>query len=525
MSHSAATIAPPFAVAHAVETIGLVAIASAIAFWLLAGSARMRSLGGLAILLLAPLVLAGSIIGDDESSLPQLSTASVAGLVVVGILALLIAVAAFNRWPLALVPVALATLPFRVPLSVGGESVKLLLPLYLTIAGAVGARAWSAWRGTIDDSPRPAKLLDVAIAAFMLLYALQSAYSGDLAVATQNMCFFYAPFVLLYGLVSEVKWNAALLRASLTTLLAVALVLVFAGYVEFARGEYLVRPGGIKPNDFDPYFRVQSLFFDPNIYGRFVAVVMIVVAAVMLFSRRSQRVVLCALALALLWAGLVLSLSQSSFAALLAGLIALAAMRWRAKLTLIASGIVVVCGLVFVLAFPSVSGVDVTTKRGAETSTSGRFDLVSGGFKLWAERPLVGHGSGSFSQAFAKQRLASQSSFGKPATTKSHTAPLTVAAEQGVIGLAAFLGMLALAAAAVFRRVGREDERPGVVARIAAAAALVAIFVHSLAYAALLEDPLSWTILGAAISLAAIPRGNGEPSGDEVAGDVEAATA
>lgn len=496
----------PLAIAHAVETFGLIAIVAAAAIYLLAGSARLRSIGAICVLVLAPLVLAGSVVGDAESSLPELSPPMIAAALVGGVLVLAGVAAAFVRWPRAVLPVALGTLAFRVPLPIGGDSVKLLLPLYLTIAGAVVANAWTFWRGRAEDEPRPAKLLDVTIVAFLGLYALQSAYSSDVTMATQNLCFFYAPFVLLYGIAAETRWDAKLLRTCLATLVGVALVLVFAGFVEFARGEYLIQPGGVRPNDFDPYFRVQSLFFDPNIFGRFVAVVMLVVASVMLFSQRTKRVLLCALALAVLWAGLVLSLSQSSFAALLAGLIALACMRWRAKPILIASGVALSIGLVLILAFPSVSGIDISDQRSAETSTSGRFDLITGGLDLWGEHPVLGNGSGSFSEEFADQRLASDSAFGRPTTTESHTAPITVAAEQGVVGLAAFLALLYAAFAAVFRRVDHDDGRPGAVARIAVAASFVAIFVHSLAYAALLEDPLMWTMLGAAVSLAAIPR-------------------
>jgi O-antigen ligase len=496
----------PIAAAHAIQSSGMIAIVVAIAAWLLAGSARLRWIGGVAVLALAPLVLAGSVLGDNESSLPQVSAPLAALAVVFGLVALGAAAWLFVKFPRAVLPVALATLPFRVPIAIGGESVKLLLPLYLTIAGAVLAKGWMIWRGRDTDSPRPAKLLDMTIVIFLALYALQSAYSGDVAVATQNFCFFYAPFVLLYGIAAEVKWDAKLLRACAATLVGVALVLVFAGYLEFARGEYLITPGGIKPNDFDPYFRVQSLFFDPNIYGRFVAVVMIVVAALMLFSEKTRRVLVCALVLALLWAGLVMSLSQSSFVSLLVGLIALAAMRWRAKPVLIASGTVLLVGLIFAVSFPSVSKIDLTSKRGAETSTSGRFDLVKGATSLWADKPIFGYGSGDFSRAFQQQRLSSDTAFGSPTTTKSHTAPLTVAAEQGIVGFLAFLALLAAAFAAVYRRVGREDSRPGVVARIAVAAAFTALFVHSLAYAAFVEDPLTWTMLGAAVSLAAIPR-------------------
>ncbi|MFY9487082.1 MAG: O-antigen ligase family protein, partial [Solirubrobacterales bacterium] len=390
------------------------------------------------------------------------------------------------------------------PLELGGESVKLLLPLYLVIAGAVLAQAFDAWRG--QDVPiRAPKLLEVTLAGFLALYVLQGAYSSDVAVATQNLVFFYAPFALLFGIVAANRWDAQQLRACAVVLIGLALLFVGAGFLEYARGEYLIRPGGIKPNDFDPYFRIQSLFFDPNIFGRFVALVMVMVAAVLLFTDRSRRVLAAAVVLVILWVGLVLTLSQSSFAALLAGLIALAAMRWNARWVLGVTGGLALVGIVFALAVPSVSGVDLTNSRDAEASTSGRFDLVSGGLTLWGERPVWGYGSGAFADAFDRQELARDSTFGTPSTTKSHTAPMTVAAEQGLIGLLALIAVLVSGFRAAYRRVGANG-RPGVVARIAVAAAFTALFVHSLVYAAFFEDPLTWVMLGAAVSLAAIAR-------------------
>ena len=77
------------------------------------------------------------------------------------------------------------------------------------------------------------------------------------------------------------------------------------------------------------------------------------------------------------------------------------------------------------------------------------------------------------------------------------------------MGLAAFTLLLVTGFGAVFRRAKNEDGphgRPGLVARVAVAAAFTAVFVHTLVYAAFLEDPLVWVLLGAAVSLAAIPR-------------------
>ena len=65
----------------------------------------------------------------------------------------------------------------------------------------------------------------------------------------------------------------------------------------------------------------------------------------------------------------------------------------------------------------------------------------------------------------------------------------TVAAEQGLIGLAAYLALLVLA----FRRLLRGAWRAP--ARAAIAAGFAALVLHTWLYAAFLEDPVTWTLL------------------------------
>ena len=47
------------------------------------------------------------------------------------------------------------------------------------------------------------------------------------------------------------------------------------GFVEYCRKALFLNPKVVAANQYDNYFRVNSLFFDPNIYGRFLALVMI----------------------------------------------------------------------------------------------------------------------------------------------------------------------------------------------------------------------------------------------------------
>ncbi len=88
----------------------------------------------------------------------------------------------------------------------------------------------------------------------------------------------------------------------------------------------------------------------------------------------------------------------------------------------------------------------------------------------------------------------------------SHTIPLTVAAEQGAIGLLAYLALMAAALRLVLGgvRARVRGGRPGIegVAAAAVAAAFAALVLHTFVYAAFLEDPLSWVLLALAGALA-----------------------
>ena len=148
--------------------------------------------------------------------------------------------------------------------------------------------------------------------------------------------------------------------------IAVVLALVFAGvgFVEYATKHIFLNQKLIESNQFESYFRVNSLFFDPNIYGRFLALVMIGLAAVLLWPRRRPRTVgVSAAVLAVLWGALILSFSQSSIAALLVGLAVLAALKYGLRPVIAVGAVVAVIGLVVVLAAPGLIHLNTKSSR------------------------------------------------------------------------------------------------------------------------------------------------------------------
>ena len=100
----------------------------------------------------------------------------------------------------------------------------------------------------------------------------------------------------------------------------------------------------------------------------------------------------------------------------------------------------------FAVAFQDTLKIDLGSSGGLNKVTSGRADLIGGGVELFANRPLQGYGSGSFGRAYRLERKGNQ----QQAVSASHTMPVTVAAEQGLIGLAAYVAVLAAALWALF---------------------------------------------------------------------------
>jgi O-antigen ligase len=460
---------------------------------LVAPGPRARAAAMLGALVLAPVILGFHIADSDQvqplRDHPSLAVAGGVGAVVVlTVLALL-----FDRRPSWLPVAAAATLPFRVPIASGGSTANLLVPLYLVVAA--GAAAYAIPRLAGRERPevgRAPGALEWALAASVALYGIQSSYSADFGHALENVVFFYVPFALLFALVARVAWTPKLARVCLGVLVVLALALVGIGFVEYATRHLFLNPKVIASNQLEDYFRVNSLFFDPNIYGRFLAVVMLLLAGWLLWARRQREVVAGALLLAVLWGGLVLTFSQSSFTALLVGLAILGAMRWSVRWALILSGGALVVAVVFVALAPGAVHLDLGNSKSADKATSGRYDLIKGGLKLFKRAPLVGQGSGSFAREYRRAEHVSP----ERAASASHTIPVTVAAEQGLIGLVVYLALLAAALARLFRGARRVPERAAV------AAAFVALLAHSMMYAAFLEDPLTWTLLGAGTAMA-----------------------
>jgi O-antigen ligase len=478
---------------HGLSRAGLV-IDALFAAEALCSVGRTRRIAVAATLVLSPLLLAGALWKSTQAlHLRHHALLAIAGIIVA--LALIAALAAILRSRTRLLALcAVVALPFRFSLISGGTGGVLLL-LYVVIAA--GAFALVVW-GERSEEP-PVGWIERTLAIFVVLYAIGALYTPDLAKAAEEICFFLVPFSLLFVLLRRVRWDRALIERCAQAVVALALAFVAVAGVEYASRRLLFHTA---LNSDQRFFRVNSLFYDPNIYGRFLALTMVLVATAMLWESSRRRVVLAAAVLAVLWLGLLGSVSQSSIVALLAGIAVIAAVRFPPRATAAAVALVLAVVVAVAIGDSGRLHLNLSDTSSANNATSGRASLVKEGASLFADRPVAGFGSGSFSCEYLRHMNGTRTyACGSPSpagvTSDSHTTPITIAAEQGTIGLLAYVALLAAALLTLAR--GPLRNRP---VRVAILAAFVALVVHSWAYADFLEDPITWTLLAVGTVLA-----------------------
>jgi O-antigen ligase len=503
---------------------GVVVVAALAAAALLVADRRLRALAMLGALVLAPVLLLTDIWNSPQLDIVHRHPLEAVVGAGVAVAALIGAAAVLVRRQWLVAPLAVFALPFRVPVSTGAATASgtttanLLVPLYFVVAAGALAWIYTALRpGTPSasgaptapgeapgegpgevpgEAPGEAPGDDLVIwvlrllALYVVLYGIQAWYSPKFESALQNMVFFYVPFAVLLALLRGVPWDRRLLRACLAVTVALAVVFSFIGFFEYATKTVILSSKLAIANGLHTYFTVNSVFLDPDIFGRYLALVMILLAVVLIYdvARRVQGAV--TLVLAVLWAGLVLTLSRSSLAALLVGLAVLAALRWKPGRALVVAVVVIALGAIAVAVSPKTFGLN----QGINGASSGRGGLVSGGLSLFGDRPVWGFGSGSFVTEYRRHNRLTATSL-----SASHTIPITIAAEQGLIGELAYLAFVISAIVCVVRRTRGDPVRSAV------AAAFVALVFHTLLYADFLEDPTTWVLLGVGLALAAAP--------------------
>ena len=284
--------------------VGIVVAAALAAVAMLHRDTRVQALAMLGALVLAPILLLGDIWHSPQLGIVHRHPLVAAVGAVIALAAVAAAAVLVAKRPEVLAGAVIVALPFRIPISAGGVTSNLLVPLYFVVAaGVVGVhrdhaartRATGSPTGSAPPGPRhrtwhatpdaatpprdgPIRWLEWLLAGYVVLYALQAAYSPKFTTALQQVVFFYVPFALAYCLLRRLDWTQRLTRTCLALLAGLAVLFALVGFVEYETKTIFLNPKLIAANQLHAYFTVNSVFFDPNIFGRFLALVMILLA-------------------------------------------------------------------------------------------------------------------------------------------------------------------------------------------------------------------------------------------------------
>jgi len=411
--------------------------------------------------------------------------------------------ALFRRWPWLLPLVTLACVPARIHVTVGSTEANLLVPLYGVVAAAAFLLAWELWRG--DTRGKELGIVSWPLAAFVAWLGLSILWTGDLRQGAIDLLFFYLPFGLLAVALARLEWRRLWALGLLVEVTALALVFAAIGIYQYETREIFWNPKVEIGNAYAPFYRVNSVFWDPSIYGRFLVVAILACLVAVLFTRDRRLLIGGTAAIAAIWAGLLFSYSQSSFAALVAGVVLATIFAWGRRGIAIAAVAAVVVA-VGALAVPNIRHDVFGNGRGLNSASGGRGKLVRKGIQIAEHHPLAGVGVGGFKRAYADlTHLKGR----EPKAAASHDTPVTVAAETGLPGLLLFGWLLAAGLLLAFRRFARD--LPGLAA-LTFGIVIASIAVHSLFYNAFFEDPTVWAALGlAAVTARLSASGRDEP--------------
>jgi O-antigen ligase len=414
------------------------------------------------------------------------------------------------RYPLYAIPAMIVVMPLRIPIPTGGSPSYLLVPLYIVTLGVAIAEIvvrdrlhLYTWFRREPTRVALAVVVGVAGVAAMWTGLSYASHATAYAAALVEMLAFFLPFAVVYYLVYRYVRSPADLKRVVVVIVGWGGVLAVLGLAQYAtRTVFFDRTAILHTYQVEHAFRVNALFWDPNMFGRFLVVV-IVLAAVSALAplERWRRAALLAVAV-LAAAALLVTYSRSSWVALGAAVILFEWLwlgRKRGTIAVLATVILFTGGLYALERARHYRRLEalVGSTHGWNKLTGGRVYLIDAGWRMFRDHPVGGVGLAGFPLAYPDYRLRRATR----GLNENHTTPVTVLAEQGLLGVAAYVALLAAYFGTAMRSAALNEDRRLRLLQAGFMAVVLAIVVHSLFYAAFFEDPYLWTVMAVSMAL------------------------
>lgn len=411
-------------------------------------------------------------------------------------------------WPVLLIGLVPLTFPLQ-QLSAGRIPIPLVLLAMAAVVGVVTVHQLSRRRPIAARSP-----LLLALSLVLVSALLSTLVSAD-PIASIRLDGDYALGLSLVGAIALVVRTGAAARVLIAVICLVGAGVCAQGLLTAAPPE--AHYGGSLVEN-----RASGVFVQPNELGAFAALIVVLSVALLLSAGRRDPVrLLAAAALFASGAALVITLSRGAWLGLVLGLAVLLVLAPTIRRRFLAA-IGVLAGVSSIAAFvpAAQSTMSIVVDRaasfvdGSRNPYDDRPQIWGEGLRQLAQHPLLGAGPGGY--PVLATRTPSTVAFIGP--QHAHNLLLTVAAEQGLVGVLALFGAVAVAVVAVGRAIGRLADRPdasGERVLLAGVAGALAVTLGQ----GLLDYPwrnavlatMVWLLLGLLVALVA-PRPVGEPA-------------
>lgn len=255
-------------------------------------------------------------------------------------------------------------------------------------------------------------------------------------------------------------------------------------------------------------YRSNATFSDPNLLARYLGISMALAAGLMLATGpRRQTVYLAIPAFVFGSAAILATGSRSGWVMLLlTGFVVVMASpvaRYTKGRLTVAAFVGLGLGFALLLAQGGAEAERVKSLADGLGVLGQRQHLIRVGWEMWKDSPLVGWGAGNWQHTLTTNYLQYIPSWSR--TTLSHTALVTILAELGIVGVAAFLFVCVRIAVTIVRSYFATDR---VYSRLMLGwlgAALLGVLFSSQSEGRLWDDPFLWVYFALVIAFETAP--------------------
>ncbi len=425
--------------------------------------------------------------------------------------ALLVAVIIL-REPKLLIPAVVIGLPFEYLQvetvsvlgegGIGGAIRAMLNPGKAAMAATIVAAAWRARYEPRRLLPRSGVLLPAL--AILTLSFLGLGWA-DSRVPTNAVLILVMYVAFVFAAPSLVEDRRDLERVMAAFFLA-AIGLSLLAIAQRALGVFQWRAVLVQSDAYS--YRSNATFADPNNLARFLAMTMaLAAAAILALGPRRLTVYLAVPALLLSAPALIATASRSGWLGMLLACFIVVLLAPVPRYTKLRINVAAFGALGALLALLLVQGgSDAARVRslasGVDAVLGVRQFLIRAGWEMWLDHPLFGVGTGGFQNALLLVYNWVMPYWAK--TSLSHTSFISILAEWGLLGVAAF-GFFAArtgaAAARIYRAAGRDPLQRVLGSWLIAA--FLEILFQSQSEGRLFEEPYLWLLLAVTAALEA----------------------